>query len=87
MEEIMAKEKRKFNFLAPLVIMSVAWAIKRSAEKTQDAVDKKRPAEKPKAKHEELAWKVGIAVALASAEAIVSSLMSHSSKESSDDSK
>ena len=80
----MAKEKRKFNLLTPLALMGVAWAIKKSAEKTQDVVAKKRPADRPNAKHEDLAWKVGLAVALASAEAIVSSLMSHTSKEEAD---
>lgn len=70
------KKKRDINFLAPLVIMGVAWAIKKSAEKTQNVVSNKRPADKPKTKHEDLAWKVGIAVALASAEALISSLMS-----------
>jgi len=79
-----AEEKRKFNLLTPLALMGVAWAIKKSAEKTQDVVAKKRPADRPKAKHEDLAWKVGLAVALASAEAIVSSLMSHTSKEEAD---
>ncbi|MCX6404961.1 MAG: hypothetical protein NTW81_05585 [Actinobacteria bacterium] len=76
----MAKGKREINFLAPLVIMGVAWAIKKSAEKSQDAVAKKRPANKPKPKHEDLAWKVGLAVALASAEALVTSLMTHTSE-------
>lgn len=82
----MAKEKRRFNLLTPLVIMGVAWAIKKSAEKSQEVVAKNRPADKPKAKHEDLAWKVGLAVALASAEALVSSLMSHTSKEEADQS-
>ena len=73
----MAKKNRKFNYLTPLVVMGVAWAIKKSAEKSQEVVTKKRPADAPKAKHEDLAWKVGLAVALASAEALISSLMSH----------
>jgi len=76
----MAKGKREINFLAPLVIMGVAWAIKKSAKKSQDVVAKKRPADKPKPKHEDLAWKVGLAVALASAEALISSLMTHTSE-------
>lgn len=73
----MAKKNRKINYLTPLVVMGVAWAIKKSAEKSQDVVTKKRPADAPKPKHEDLAWKVGLAVALASAEALISSLMSH----------
>ena len=67
--------------------MGVAWAIKKSAAKTQNVVAKNRPADKPKSKHEDLAWKVGLAVALASAEAIVSSLMSHKSKQEADQTK
>jgi hypothetical protein len=76
----MNKEKRRFNFLAPLVVMGVAWAIKKSAKTTQASLERKRPTTKPKAKHEDLAWKVGLAVALASAEALISSLMSHKSE-------
>lgn len=81
------KKKRDINFLAPLVIMGVAWAIKKSAEKTQNVVSNKRSADKPKAKHEDLAWKVGIAVALASAEALISSLMSRETESDSAESK
>ena len=76
----MAKGKREINFLAPLVIMGVAWAIKKSAEKSQDAMAKNRPADQPKPKHEDLAWKVGLAVALSSAEALISGLMKHTSE-------
>lgn len=76
----MAKSKREINFLAPLVIMGVAWAIKKSAEKSQKVVAKNRPDDRPKPKHEDLAWKVGLAVALASAEALISSLMKHTSE-------
>lgn len=74
------QNKRQFSFLTPLVIMGVAWAIKKSAKKTQAVLDDKRPADKPKAKREELAWKVGLAVALASAEALISTLMTKSSE-------
>jgi hypothetical protein len=72
------QNKRQLNFLTPLVVMGVAWAIKKSARKTQTVVEKKRPSDQPKAKHEELAWKVGLAVALASAEALINTLMSKS---------
>ena len=82
----MAKSKRSINFLTPLVVMGVAWAIKKSAEKTQKVVAEKRPADKPKAKHEDVLWKVGIAVALAGAEALISSLMASEPETETEDS-
>jgi hypothetical protein len=80
----MTKQKREINFLAPLVIMGVAWAIKKSAEKSQNALAKKRPSGKAKPQHEDFVWKVGLGVALAGAEALISRLMTKESEPSAD---
>jgi len=77
----MSNDKRERKLLAPLVIMCAAWAIRKSMNKTRSVIQNKRPEQTPKPKHEELAWKVGLAVALASAEALISSVMSKSKDE------
>ena len=77
----MSNDRRDRKLLAPLVIMGAAWAIRKTVKKTQSAIQKKRPEQASKPKHEELAWKVGLAVALASAEALISSVMSNSKDE------
>jgi|GEM_PF-1893081 len=82
----MTKKKREISFLTPLVILGVTWAIKKSAEKSQDRLSKNRPADKPKPSHEDLAWKVGLAVVLTSTEALISRLMSKKSETASEES-
>jgi hypothetical protein len=77
----MSEDKRERKLFAPLLIMGSAWAIRKSMKKTQTVIEKKRASEKPKSKHEEIAWKLGLTLALASAEALINSLMSKSTDE------
>jgi hypothetical protein len=74
-------KKRGLNLLAPLMLMGSAWAIRKSMKKTQTVLERRRPTDAPKSKHEDLAWKIGLAVALASGEALISSMLTKSNDE------
>ena len=72
--------RKKLNPLTPIAVLVAAWLVKKSTKSTRKVISKKRGPETPVRKTEELAWKVGIAVALAGAEALVKNLMQRESE-------
>lgn len=73
----MAKPKRQLNPLTPILVMLVAWLVKKSAKKAKKVVATKRGTPVT-SKPEEIMWKVGLGLALAGAEALVTSLLNKS---------
>lgn len=73
----MANSKRRLNPLTPILVMLVAWLVKKSAKKAKKAVAVKRGTSVT-SKPEEILWKVGLGLALAGAEALVTSLLNKS---------
>jgi len=67
-------KKRRRSWLAPLAVLGVGWAIRKTANQAQKKISKRRDG-KPEPKHEEFIWKVMMTVLLAAAEALVNSFM------------
>ncbi len=67
--------RKKLNPLTPIAIFVAAWLVKKSAMSTKKVISKKRGPDAPVHKTEEIAWKVGVAIALAATEALIKNLM------------
>ena len=72
----MARKNRNLSIFAPIALIGTAWLVRKSVDGTREKVDKKRETIKNKGR-EDTFWKIGLTIALAASEAIVTSLLRH----------
>ena len=72
----MARKNRNLSIFAPIALIGTAWLVRKSVDGTREKVDKSRDTIKNK-EREDTFWKIGLTIALAASEAIVTSLLRH----------
>ena len=72
----MARKNRNLSIFAPVALIGTAWLVRKSVDGTREKVDKSRDTIKNK-EREDTFWRIGLTIALAASEAIVTSLLRH----------
>ena len=72
----MARKNRNLSIFAPIALIGTAWLVRKSVDGTREKVDKSRDTIKNK-ERDDTFWKIGLTIALAASEAIVTSLLRH----------
>lgn len=77
----MSRKSKNLSLLAPVAIFSATWLVRKVAFGTRTKVDRKRTSINHKNREDTL-WQIGIAVALAATELIVTELLTKENDDS-----